>query len=95
MVSKITTACTPLEEVAKINEIIDEIGGGSDAYANKDLSNLSTTGQNVIDGKANTALSNITTAGQNVVKGIIDARITVVNSLPASPDANTWYGIPE
>ena len=54
----------------------------------------STTTANDING-ANKDLSNISSTGQNAVKTIIDNRIQLVNSLPASPDANTWYGIPE
>lgn len=38
-------------------------------FANTDLSNLSLTGQSVIDGKANTSLSNLSSAGQAILDG--------------------------
>lgn len=48
-----------------------------------------------ISTKANTSLDNITSSGEGVVKGIFDAKIVLVNSLPATPDSGVWYGIPE
>ena len=63
-ISKITTAITPLEEVDKINEIVEEINNPS-LVANKDLSNLSSTGKNISNWSSN--VSNcITEMPQNI-----------------------------
>ena len=48
--------------------------------ANKDLSNLSTTGQAVIDGKASTDLSNLSTTGQAVIDGKADTDLSNLSS---------------
>lgn len=49
----------------------------------------------LFNGKADVDLGNISSAGQNVVKGIFDTKIVLVNSLPATPDNDVWYAIPE
>ena len=49
----------------------DILGSGNIDVADTDLSNLSTTGQAIIDGKADTDLSNLSATGQ----GIIDAKV--------------------
>jgi hypothetical protein len=61
--------------------------------ANKDLSNLSTTGQAIIDGKADTDLSNLSSTGKAVIDGqwvsdtsnIVSSNITVTTSY-----SNNW-----
>lgn len=64
--------------------------------ANVDLSNLSQTGQAVIDGKANTSLSNLDSTGQALFTAKLDAdKIQQVSTLPVSPVAGTLYLIPE
>lgn len=68
----------------------------SGTFANTDLSNLSQTGQAVIDGKMDVDFSNISVAGQQVLDAKLDAnKIQFVNELPASPVAGTLYLIPE
>lgn len=65
-------------------------------FANVDLSNLSQTGQDVIDGKANTSLSNLDSTGQALFTAKLDAdKIQQVSTLPVSPVAGTLYLIPE
>lgn len=48
-----------------------------------------------LSGKADTDLSNLTSTGENVIKTIFDTKLVLVNSLPATPDNDVWYAIPE
>jgi len=48
-----------------------------------------------LNGKADTDLGNIDSAGENVIKTIFDTKLVLVNSLPATPDNDVWYAIPE
>lgn len=65
-------------------------------FANVNLSNLSQTGQAIIDSKANISLSNLNSAGQALFTAKLDAdKIQFVNALPANPVSGTLYLIPE
>lgn len=72
MVEKITQPLTPLENTEKINEIIDN-------FADKNLSNLSTTGQEILDNKLNKQMITncITEIPQDIKLVLSDGNITV------------------
>lgn len=66
------------------------------AKANKDLSNLSQTGQAVIDGKADVSLSNLSSVGQKVLDGQwVVASISVASSASFPSSSPTEYSLAE
>lgn len=67
------------------------LGSGNIDVADIDLSNLSTTGQAVIDGKADTDLSNLSTTGRKVLysKPTI-SRIAIVTEASQHKDIRTY-----
>ena len=74
-----------------------EVGAGAlDNKANVSLSNLDATGQAKFDAKADVSLSNLSAAGQAKFDAKADvAQFQVVSALPAEPDPNVFYFIPE
>ena len=60
--------------------------------ANTDLSNLSATGQAVIDGKANTSLSNLSSTGKTVLDGQwVAVNTTLANAVSLNGSSNLTY----
>lgn len=61
------------------------IAGDNSSFANQDLSNLSATGQAVIDGKADTSLSNINSTAKIAIShnAMPSARYIGLNLLPS------------
>ena len=99
MVEKITQPLTPLENTEKINEIIDN-------FVDKDLSNLSTSGQQILDGKQ--LVSNLSQTidtsttkypSNNAVKVIVDNKtdVDLSNANPAQSfkEQSVGWGMPD
>ena len=63
-----------------VNQNWTDIENAVNVKADTDLSNLDTTGEGVIDGRA---------------ASVFDAKMVVVSALPANPDADTFYFIPD
>ena len=59
--------------------------------ADKDLSNLSATGQAVIDGKADKDLSNLSAAGQAILNGKADINLSNLNNTGNAAASNLNY----
>lgn len=103
MVNKITSPITPLEEISKINEIIDELGnidplpsqtGQSGKYLTTDGTNAS---WGTVNTGANTDLSNLTDNGNIAMAGasmpstrFIDLTINASGSSYTAP-ADGWF----
>lgn len=77
--TKITTAPQPLEEVAKINEVIDEVGDLSGSVSSLSAGKLNVTGDN---------------GSGDVLHALGGAKIEVVNSAVLQED-NILYLVPE
>ena len=96
---KITSNVTPIEQVNKINEIIDEVQPATSSSTgvvqpdnvsivvqNGVISSLAgTPPDQVFDGTSTHSQSGVATANE------LNNRFQVVNSLPANPDNNTFY----
>jgi hypothetical protein len=64
--------------------------------ATRSLDNLDEVGRAKLDAKVNTSLSNLDATGQAKLDAKADkSQFQVVSALPATPDANTFYFIPE
>lgn len=84
--SKITTAPQPLEEVAKINEVIDEVGTVAGA-----VGELSSSVTSLSTGKLNVTGDN---GSGDVLHALGGSKIEVVNSAVLQED-NILYLVPE
>ena len=97
------TVMTPYEEIPLAKFTSDSTGRITsfepftvDSVVNSNLSNLSAAGQAKFDAKANVDLNNLSAAGQAKFDAKANtSQFQVVSALPANPDPNMFYFIPE